>query len=92
MDIKKELNEIFELNTSLSLSLAAGGVEALRHKRSKLCDQKYRHGTSEWAKCMRWKPRQENRQHYMDLCKRKYQGMPKQYQECRQAVSQRFQR
>jgi len=53
--IKEELNKIFELNTSLTLSLATGGVEDLRRKRSKLCDQKYRHGTSEWAKCMRWR-------------------------------------
>ena len=32
----------------------------------------------------------ENRQHYMDLCKRKYQGMPEQLMKCRQAVAKRF--
>lgn len=53
--LKEELNKIFELNKMLSLSLATGGVKDLQQKRSKLCDQKYRHGTSEWAKCMRWR-------------------------------------
>ena len=33
---------------------------------------------------------QENRQHYMDLCNRKYQGMPAQLMKCRQAVAKRF--
>ncbi|MHA1874184.1 MAG: hypothetical protein ACTSVB_08720 [Candidatus Heimdallarchaeaceae archaeon] len=34
----------------------------------------------------------ENRQHYMDLCKRKYSGMPPQYKKCRAAVAKRFKR
>jgi len=35
---------------------------------------------------------EENRQHYMDLCKRKYSGMPPQYKKCRAAVAKRFKR
>lgn len=37
-------------------------------------------------------PVEENRQHYMDLCKRKYQGLAVQYKKCRQAVNKRFKR
>jgi len=33
---------------------------------------------------------QENRQHYMELCKRKYMGMPEQMAKCREAVNKRF--
>ncbi len=33
---------------------------------------------------------EENRQHYMDLCKRKYQGMAPQIQKCRALVAKRY--
>ena len=35
---------------------------------------------------------EENRQHFMDLCKRKYSSMPKQFKQCRDAVAKRFRR
>ena len=47
-----------ELNLALTAKLSTkSGVQDLQRQRSKLCDQKYRHGTSEWAKCMRWRPK-----------------------------------
>ncbi len=45
-----------EMNLALKAKLSTQrGVQDLQRKRSLLCDQKYRHGTSEWAKCMRWR-------------------------------------
>jgi len=31
-------------------------------------------------------------QYYIDLCKRKYHGLPEQYKKCREAVMKRYQR
>ena len=35
---------------------------------------------------------EENRTYYMQLCRRKYQKMPEQYEKCREAVAKRFSR
>ena len=35
---------------------------------------------------------EENRRHYLDLCKRKYSGLPEQYKKCRAAINKRFPR
>lgn len=45
-----------ELNLALTAKLSTKkGSKELQKQRSALCDQKYRHGTSEWAKCMSWR-------------------------------------
>jgi len=47
-----------ELNMVLTAKLATKkGSRDIQKQRSTLCNQRFKQGTSEWAKCMRWRPK-----------------------------------